>query len=97
MSNIINDKEKAMIAIQNNAWAFVKNISDDLKSDREIIMAAVSSGPSVFLSFLADHHKKDREIVMAAVNSNDLALEYVSDDLKKDKDFLEFIDKLNTT
>ena len=96
MSNIINDKEKAMIAIQNDAWAF-ENVSDDLKSDREIIMAALSSGPSVFLSLLADHHKKDREIVMAAVNSHGDALEYASDDLKKDKDFLEFIDKLNTT
>ena len=37
MSNIINDKEKAMIAIQNNAWAFVENVSDDLKKDKDFL------------------------------------------------------------
>ena len=82
-----NDKEIAMVAIENDALSFLSNASDDLKKDREIVMAAViKDGRTLFNA--SDDLKNDREIVMAAVKNYGMTLSNASDDLKNDREIV---------
>lgn len=81
-----NDKEIAMVAIENNPYTF-EYVSNNLKNDKEVVMAAVTRNGTC-LSYASDNLKNDREIVMAAVSSDGDAIENASDDLKNDREIV---------
>ena len=69
MTEIITEKEKAILAVKNDGFA-LEYASDELKADKEVVMAAVQNDENEgVINFASDELKADKEVVMAAVQS----------------------------
>jgi len=89
---ICNIKEIVLIAVEKNGKE-LENVSDELKKDREVVLAAIkSSHVSMYASEAMKYADKsflsDFEIARTAVAYSGKALQYFTDEIRKDKDIV---------
>ncbi|MCU9936311.1 DUF4116 domain-containing protein [Mycoplasmopsis cynos] len=86
-------------AVKRNGYA-LQFASEELKKDKDVVLEAVNQVGDIFLNeFTSDELKKEfgknRDIMLEVVKWNGYALEDASDELKKDKEFISKIIKIN--
>ena len=86
-----SDRIITIEAVKGNG-ALLKDVAPVLKDDKETVMAAVQgySGPDGdALMYASDRLRDDAEIATAAINSCPGSFQYISENLKKDKDIIQ--------
>ena len=89
-----NDREVILEAVRQDGRA-LKHVPKKLKHDREIVLEAVRQNGFAF----EDAPKEfinDKEVVLEAIKQNDYCIHYISNELRKDRAFLEKVnDEVN--
>ncbi len=81
----IQDREEAIIYLQNSAKIDLDKIAFELYSDVEVMLSALKRDGGI-LECVSPELKEDKDIVIAAVSQNGEALRFVSEELRGDKD-----------
>ena len=68
MTEIITEKEKAILAVKNDGFA-LEYASDELKADKEVVMAAVQNDGHAF-KFASEAMKDNKAIFFCAASGH---------------------------
>ena len=88
----ISNNKDFMIALVLKDSSYLQHASDDLKDNEEVVLAAVIKSESTnswkSFSFASERLRNDPGMAMAAIAKDYRALQYASDEIKDNKDFI---------
>ena len=83
-------REQVLIAVRRNG-SYLSKVPAWLRNDKEIVATAVKEDPYVFEKHVSEQLKDDEDVVLAMMSSDqaqDWHLDYASERLKQDKEFI---------
>jgi len=90
--SIRTDKELVLriLSQHKEGWRLIRNAAPELQADREVVLAAVRGSPSGWraLAYTTKELCADRDLALEAVRSNAAAMEYVSPELRTDRELI---------
>ena len=92
-SKLKNDRDVVQAALESNAWS-IEFAGPEMKNDKSIMLEAIKND-SYSIKYASDDLKNDEDIILAVADDDaDLALEFVGENLKKNKEFMEKLESM---